>query len=77
MILIEDSTENEKIIKTRCYIMLLFDNFLFPETLGNTINIMYLPLLRDINKIRTYSWGSTVLFHLYSSLYKNAQKSTC
>lgn len=51
MILTEDSTENEKKIKTRCYIMILFGNFLFPETTSNIVNIMYLPLLRDINKI--------------------------
>lgn len=55
MILTEELTKDEKIIKTRCCIMLLFGNFLFPETTGNTINIMYLPLLRHINKIGTYN----------------------
>lgn len=55
MILTKDSDEDEKIIKTRCYIMLLFGNFLFSEITVNTVNIMYLPLLRNINKIRTYS----------------------
>lgn len=70
MILTKDSTENEKIMKMWCYIMLLFGNFLFPETTGNTVNIMYLALLRDINKIRTYSWGSTILSHLYSLCVK-------
>lgn len=53
MILAKDSIENERIIKTRCYIMILFDNFLFSETTSNTINIMYLSLLRDITKIGT------------------------
>lgn len=77
IILTEDLTGYEKIIKTRCFIMILFGHFLFPETTGNTINIMYLSLLRNINKIRTYSYGSTVLSHLYSSLCKNAQKDTC
>lgn len=55
MILIEDLTENERITKTRCYVMILFGNFLFPEITANTINIMYLPLLNKINKIRIYS----------------------
>lgn len=50
MILTEDSTENEITIKIRCYIMILLGNFLFPETTGNTINIMYLHLLSDILK---------------------------
>jgi hypothetical protein len=51
----DDSTEYEKIIKAWCYIMILFDNFLFPESTGNFVNIMYLPLLRNINKVNTYS----------------------
>lgn len=70
IILSEDVTNYEKPIKTRCYIMLLFGNFLFPETTGNTINILYLPLLRNINKIGTYSWGSYVFPPLYSFLCK-------
>lgn len=43
--------------------MILFDNFFSSETSSNIVNIMYLSLLRDINKIGTYSWGSTVLSH--------------
>ncbi|XP_050908602.1 protein MAIN-LIKE 2-like [Lathyrus oleraceus] len=77
IVLSEDSTEYEKIIKARCYIMILFGNFLFPESTGNSVNIMYLPLLRNINKVNTYSWGSAVLAHLYSALCKNAKKNTC
>lgn len=42
MILTENSTENERIIKTQFYIMILFDNCLFLETTSNTVNIMYL-----------------------------------
>jgi hypothetical protein len=51
----EESTEYEKIIKAQCYIMILFGKFLFPESTGNTVNIMYLSLLRNINKVDTYS----------------------
>ena len=69
----EESTEYEKIIKVQCYIMILFDNFLFLESIGNTVNIMYLSLLRNINKVDIYSWGLAVLSHLYSSLCKNAK----
>ena len=54
--------------------MILFGNFLFPESTGNSVNIMYLPLLRNINKVSTYSWGSTVLAHLYSAMCKTAKK---
>lgn len=77
MTLTDESTEEEKIMKTRCYIMILFGNFLFPETTGNSVNMMYLPLLRNLNKTRTYSWGSAVLSYLYSALCKCAQKDTC
>ncbi|KAI5433225.1 hypothetical protein KIW84_020488 [Lathyrus oleraceus] len=77
IILSEESTEYEKIIKARCYIMILFGNFLFPESTGNSVNIMYLPLLRNINKVSIYSWGSVVLTHLYSAMCKKAKKNTC
>jgi hypothetical protein len=53
--LTEEYTEYEKIIKAQCYIIILFGNFLFSESTGNTVNIMYLPLLRNINKVSTYS----------------------
>lgn len=72
MTLTKNLTEDEKIIKTQYYILLLFGNFLFPQTTGNIVNIMYLPLLININKIRTYNWDPAVFFHPYSSLCKNA-----
>ena len=70
----ENSSELAKIIKPRTYIMILFGTFLFPESTGNSVNFMYLNLLRDFEKTRKYSWGSAVLAHLYSSLCKNAIK---
>lgn len=42
-------------MNTRYYIMILFDHLLFIETTCNTVNIMYLPLLRYIDKIRSFS----------------------
>ena len=76
LVLDENSTEEQKIIKTRNYIMLMFGSFLFPESTGNSVNFMYLNLLRDVNKIGRYSWGSAVLAQLYSSLCKNCMKDT-
>ena len=64
IVITENSTEQENFVKSRCYIMILFGHFLFPEIMGNTVNIMYLPLLRQFYKINTYSWGSAVLAHL-------------
>ena len=72
----EHSTEDARIIKTRCYIMLLIGSFLFPEGSGSSMHIMYLPLLRHIDRIGSYSWGSACLAYLYSSLCKNCHKDT-
>ena len=72
----EHSTEDARIIKTRCYIMLLIGSFLFPEGSGSSMHIMYLPLLRHVDRIGSYSWGSTCLAYLYSSLCKNSHKDT-
>lgn len=47
----EHSSEEIKIIKSKCYIMILFDNLLFPESTCNSFNFMHLSLSRDINKI--------------------------
>ncbi|XP_058784270.1 protein MAIN-LIKE 2-like [Vicia villosa] len=71
------SSEESKLYKTRMYIMLLFGRFLFPEGTGNSVNFMYLCLLEDIDAIKTYSWGSTVLAYLYSFLCKCATKDSC
>ncbi|XP_050890129.1 protein MAIN-LIKE 2-like [Lathyrus oleraceus] len=62
----EHSTEDARIIKTRCYIMLLLGSFLFPEGSGSSMHIMYLPLLRHIDRIGSYSWGSACLAYLYN-----------
>ncbi|XP_050874518.1 protein MAIN-LIKE 2-like [Lathyrus oleraceus] len=56
--------------------MLLLGSFLFPEGSGSSMHIMYLPLLRDIDRIGSYSWGSACLAYLYSSLCKNCHKDT-
>ncbi|CAK8534380.1 unnamed protein product [Lathyrus sativus] len=41
--------------------MLLIGLFLCPDTSGNVVHYMYLVLLDDIDKIRTFSWGSATL----------------
>ena len=73
----ENSSENDRVVKARTYIMILFGTFLFPESTGNSVNFMYLHLLTNFEKTRKYSWGSAVLAHLYSSLCKNAVKEKC
>lgn len=39
------SSEENKLLKTRCYVMLLLGSQLFPKSTGNRINFMYLSLL--------------------------------
>lgn len=70
MVLIEMSIEKQKIIKTRIYMMLLIGLFLFPDTLSHIVHIMYLHLLRNINKIRSSSWCFACILCLYKSLCK-------
>ncbi|KAL4394237.1 hypothetical protein AHAS_Ahas02G0131900 [Arachis hypogaea] len=36
----------------------------------------YLPLLRDFERIHTYSWGPACLAHLYRALYRASQYDT-
>jgi hypothetical protein len=72
----ENSTEEARIIKTRCHIMLLIGSFLFPECSGSSMHVTYLPLLRHLDIIGSYSWGSACLAYLYSSLCKNSHKDT-
>ena len=56
--------------------MLLIGLFLFPEGSGSSMHVMYLPLLRHVDRIGSYSWGSACLAYLYSSLCKNSYKDT-
>ncbi|KAI5430220.1 hypothetical protein KIW84_034700 [Lathyrus oleraceus] len=56
----EHSTEEARIIKTRCYIILLIGSFLFLEGSGYSMHVMYLPLLRHVDRIGSYNWGSNL-----------------
>ncbi|XP_028081077.1 uncharacterized protein LOC114282564 [Camellia sinensis] len=48
-----------------------------PDELSqNLVKLMYLPLLRDIEEIGQYSWGSTALAWLYRMLCRAAQVGT-
>jgi hypothetical protein len=71
----ENSTKEARIIKIRCYIMLLIGLFLFPKGSGFSMHVMYLHLLRHVDKIRSYSLGSDYFAFLYNSLCKNALKN--
>ncbi|XP_058746479.1 protein MAIN-LIKE 2-like [Vicia villosa] len=73
----DESTQETILQKTRCYVLLLIGNVLFPDSTGNTVNFMYLRLLMDFSRVGLYSWGSAVLATLYQSLCKNAVAESC
>ena len=45
------------------------------DTSGGYLKLMYLPMLEDVNKIGSYSWGSATLAYLYHFLCKASQSN--
>ncbi|XP_057755561.1 serine/threonine-protein phosphatase 7 long form homolog [Arachis stenosperma] len=52
----------------RCQIFYLLGSTLFTDKLNAYAHAKYLPLLRDFERIHTYSWRSAYLAHLYKAL---------
>ena len=71
----QNSSIEDKLRKTRMYILLLFGSLLFADTNGNTVHIQFLPLLENLDKICRYSWGAATLAHLYRNLCRCAKKN--
>ena len=61
---------NEVILErnARGFILALLGSFIFVDKKGLHVHIFFLPLLQDLKQTSTYSWGSTVLAHLYMEL---------
>ena len=53
---------------TRGFILALMGSFLFEHKKGVHVHMCFLPLLRDLIHIATYSWGGAVLAHTYREL---------
>ena len=49
----------------RGFILALMGSFLFADKKGVHVHLCFLPLLRDLTHIATYSWGGPVLAHTY------------
>ncbi|GAV82033.1 PMD domain-containing protein, partial [Cephalotus follicularis] len=43
------------------YILCLFGSIVFPDLLGDTMPLMFLHMLKDLDAVDTYSWGSGTL----------------
>ena len=52
----------------RRFILALMGSFLFSNKKGVHVHLCFLPLLRDLTHIATYSWGGAVLAHTYREL---------
>ncbi|RYR29877.1 hypothetical protein Ahy_B01g054472 [Arachis hypogaea] len=58
----------------RYYIMLLIGGYLMTDDSDNLVHLHWLPLFRDFEKCRAFSWGSAVLTWTYQSLCSVAQQ---
>ena len=61
----EEPTMHQLQCRCRDYIMYMIGGALIPDKSGNRVHLMYLNLLRDLNKTKKYSWGSACLANLY------------
>ena len=52
----------------RGFILALMGSFLFADKKEVHVHLCFLPLLRDLTPIATYSWGGAVLAHTYREL---------
>jgi len=68
----EPEVDNEVVMNhhIRAYLLFLIGTLLCPDKSGNTVPLMYLPLLEDLDMVDDYSWGSATLACLYRNLCK-------
>ncbi|XP_048501618.2 serine/threonine-protein phosphatase 7 long form homolog [Beta vulgaris subsp. vulgaris] len=58
----------------RAYILALMGSILFADKSGDAIQVLYLPLLADLDVAGTYSWGSATLAYLYRQLCRASHR---
>ncbi|XP_025682735.1 serine/threonine-protein phosphatase 7 long form homolog [Arachis hypogaea] len=69
-------TEESIMRYVRCQIFCLLGSTLFTDKSTAYAHAKYLPLLRDFDRIHTYSWGSACLAHLYRALCRASRYDT-
>ncbi|XP_015969326.1 protein MAIN-LIKE 2-like [Arachis duranensis] len=74
----EEPLDTEETIRryVRCQIFCLLGSTLFTDKSTAYAHAKYLPLLRNFERIHTYSWGSACLAHLYRALCRASQYDT-
>ncbi|XP_073153405.1 protein MAINTENANCE OF MERISTEMS-like [Henckelia pumila] len=66
---IDDNSPEIDVVKyTRCVALMIIGGIMVPDYQGGSVRLIFLQLLRDIERIRSYSWGSAVLAFLYREL---------
>ncbi|XP_012461663.1 protein MAINTENANCE OF MERISTEMS-like [Gossypium raimondii] len=68
-----NASEGELMCAARGYIMHMIGVVLMLDANGDSVHLMYLPLLADLSTARSYSWGSTVLAMLYRELCRETK----
>lgn len=66
-------TEEDNVLHAKIYILLLIAKFLMPDKSHNLLHSCWLPMIRDLDKCNTYSWGSACLTTLYRHMCKAAK----
>ncbi|XP_078152756.1 serine/threonine-protein phosphatase 7 long form homolog isoform X3 [Carex rostrata] len=69
----EAATDEEIDRYTRAYILDMLACWMFPDSSGDTVPLVYLHLLRDLEHPRRVNWGAAVLALLYRGLCMAAQ----
>ncbi|XP_073138464.1 serine/threonine-protein phosphatase 7 long form homolog [Henckelia pumila] len=58
---IDDNSPEIDVVKyTRCVALMIIGGIMVPDYQGGSVKLIFLQLLRDIERIRSYSWGSAV-----------------
>ena len=63
-----NATEEEIARYTRAFVLDLFGSMLFPDSSTDSVPIMYLRFLQELNSPQNINWGAAVLACLYRSL---------
>ncbi|KAL0356366.1 UNVERIFIED_CONTAM: Serine/threonine-protein phosphatase 7 long form [Sesamum radiatum] len=70
----DDSPFEEVLQEARVCVMCLIGGLLCPDATGNTVSLLYLQHMENIDEESTSNWGTTVLAYLYRELCTASQR---
>ncbi|KAH1056506.1 hypothetical protein J1N35_034571 [Gossypium stocksii] len=71
--LLINAIELEVMCAAQAYIMHIIGGVLMSNTNNNRVHLTHLPLLTDLQNVRSYSWGFAILAMLYHELYRTTK----